>query len=261
MYYKNDIGSIYYEVHGPENAPVIVFSHGVTMDHQTFQEQVIALKDKYRVIVWDMPYHGKSSEINENLQFSTTAADFIIELLDALDISNAILAGLSLGSFVTQQAAYKYPERVVATIHLSGGSLYPKYSRWFKVLNPFFSLPISILPSRSLAKSFAKHKAITPHTIAYLEEGVHKTGKKSLIHLIKEMINDMVIGLPEPLKQPMLIIYGDHELGAIKKMNEKWHNNSLNSQISVIENAHHILNQDNPEECNKVLLDFLKKLL
>ncbi|MCC5910465.1 MAG: alpha/beta hydrolase [Clostridiaceae bacterium] len=261
MYYKNSIGSIYYEVHGPENAPAIVFSHGVTMDHRTFKEQVKALKDNYRVIVWDMPYHGKSSEIDENLQFSTTSADFIIELLDTLGIHSAILVGQSLGSFVAQRAAYTYPERVVATIHLSGGSLYPKYSKWLKVLNPFFSLPISILSYKSLAKNFAKHKAITPNTIAYLEEGVYKTGKKALMHLIKEMIDDMVIGLPEPLKQPMLIIYGDHELGPIKKMNKRWHHNSLNSQISVIENAHHILNQDNPEECNTVLLDFLKNLV
>ncbi|TCK98524.1 pimeloyl-ACP methyl ester carboxylesterase [Natranaerovirga hydrolytica] len=260
MYYKNNIGSIYYEVHGQENATTIVFSHGVTMDHRTFKEQVNALKDEYRVIVWDMPYHGKSSEIHKNLQFSTTAADFIIELLDSLDIPNAILSGLSLGSFVTQQAAYKYPDRVVATIHLSGGSLYPKCPKWLKVLNPVFSLPISILSHQSLAKHFAKHKAITPHTIAYLEEGVHKTGKKALMHLINEMINDMVIGLPEPLEQPMLITYGDHELSPIKKMNKKWHHNSLNSQLSVVENAHHILNQDNPEECNKVLLYFLKSL-
>lgn len=261
MYYKNKIGTIYYEVHGPEDAPAIVFCHGVTMDHQTFGEQVKALKENYRVIVWDMPYHGKSTEIDESLQFSATAADFIIELLDTLFIQRAILAGQSLGSFVIQQAACKYPERVVATIHLGGGSLYPKYPKWLKVLNPFYSLPVKMLSYKSLAKYFAKHKSITPATRAYLEEGVHKTSKKTLIHLIKEMINDMTMGITEPLTQPLLITYGDHELNAIKKMNIKWHSNSSNSQLAVIENAHHILNQDNPEECNKVLLDFIKKIV
>jgi pimeloyl-ACP methyl ester carboxylesterase len=132
MYYENNLGKIYYEFHGPEAAPAIVFSHGVTMDHRTFNDQVKALKDRYRVIVWDMPYHGKSTAIDDNLQFSTTAADFIMELLDHLKIDKAILAGLSLGSFVSQQAAYMYPERVMATIHISGSSLYPKYSGWIR---------------------------------------------------------------------------------------------------------------------------------
>ena len=50
MYYKNEVGTIYYEVHGPENAPAIVFSHGVSMNYETFDEQVKALKDRYRVL-------------------------------------------------------------------------------------------------------------------------------------------------------------------------------------------------------------------
>lgn len=261
MYYKNNIGTIYYEVYGPEKAPVIVFCHGVTMDHQTFKEQVDALKDNYRVIIWDMPYHGKSSEIDDRLQFSTTAADFIIEMLDTLGAKRAILAGQSLGSFVIQQAATKYPERVLATIHIGGGSLYPKYTKWLRVLNPFSSLLIKSLPYKTLAKSFAKHKAITPTTRAYLEEGVYKTNKKTLIHLMKEMVKDMIIGIPGPLNQPMLITYGDHEVSALKKMNIKWHRNNSNSQLEVIEKAHHILNQDNPEDFNKVLLEFLKKIV
>ena len=54
MYYENDRVKVYYEVHGEENnAPVVVFSHGICMDHQTFMPQVDALKDRDRVIIWD----------------------------------------------------------------------------------------------------------------------------------------------------------------------------------------------------------------
>jgi len=68
------------------------------MDHRTFETQVQALEDRYRVIVWDMPYHGRSSPIDKKLRFSTTATDFVIALLDELNIRQAVLAGLSLGS-------------------------------------------------------------------------------------------------------------------------------------------------------------------
>lgn len=36
MFYENKVGSVYYEVHGPKDAPAIVFSHGVAMAHRTF---------------------------------------------------------------------------------------------------------------------------------------------------------------------------------------------------------------------------------
>ena len=95
---KNDAGTVYYEVYRPEEAPAVLFSHGVAMDHRTFETQVQALEDRYRVIVWDMPYHGRSSPIDKKLRFSTTATDFVIALLDELNIRQAVLAGLSLGS-------------------------------------------------------------------------------------------------------------------------------------------------------------------
>jgi pimeloyl-ACP methyl ester carboxylesterase len=261
VYYENKLGRIYYEVHGPENAQAIVFSHGVTMDHRTFKEQVEVLKDRYRVIVWDLPYHGKSSAIDDRLNLSVTAADFLMELLDHLKVDEAILAGLSFGSLVSQQAASKYPGRVIAMIQISGQSLYPKRTRFLNILKPFLVIATKIQFEKRLAKSFAKHKTITPHTVTYLEEGFHHTGKKTFIHLSKEMIGALVTGIPGPLFQPMLIIYGDRELGAVQKLHRRWHDNTSNSEIVMIKNAHHITNQDNPEEVNKAILSFLTMCL
>lgn len=257
MYYENMLGRIYYEVHGPENAQVIVFSHGVTMDHRTFEKQVEDLKEKYRVIVWDLPYHGKSSAIDQKLHLSATAADFLMELLDYLKIDKAILGGLSFGSLVSQQAASKYPDRVIAMIQISGQSLYPKRSGLLIIVKPLLEIATKIRSEERLAKSFAKHKSITPNTVAYLEEGFHHTGKKTFIHLSKEMIRDLVTGIPGLLSQPMLIIYGDREFGSVQKMHQKWHTSTPNSKIVKIKNAHHITNQDNPEDVNKAILSFV----
>ena len=259
MFYKNELGNVYYEVHGPENAPAVVFSHGVAMDHRTFERQVEALKDNFRVIVWDMPYHGKSSAIDEKLPFSKTAADFIMEILDTLNIQKAVMAGLSLGSLVAQQAAYKYPDRVAAAIHISGGPLYPKYPGLFRIFKPFMGL-MKLYPTAMLNKAFAKHKTITEDTRAYLMETMSRTGKDTVIHLTKEMLQDMVDGLREQPKQPALIVYGDHDLAIIKNMSIKWHANQPGSKLQMVKNAHHIANQDNPEEINRILVNFLESI-
>lgn len=259
MFLKNDVGTIYYEVYGPEEAPAVVFSHGVAMDHRTFETQVKALADRYRVIVWDMPYHGRSSAIDKKLRFSTTAANFIIALLDELNIRQAVLAGLSLGSLVVQQAAHRYPERVKAVVHISGGPLYFKLPAIIKAAIPFISLFIKLYPAEAFNRTFAEHKALTQETKAYLMETIAHTGKDAVTHLTNEMVRDIATGLPGHPPHPALIVYGDHEMRFIRKMAEGWHDKHPNSQLVEVRDAHHILNQDNPVEFNAALLNFLEE--
>ncbi|WP_280770826.1 alpha/beta fold hydrolase [Salipaludibacillus daqingensis] len=259
MYFKNDKGQVYYEVHGREGEPTIVFSHGVGMNHETFSKQVEALKHHYRIIVWDMPYHGESTNIDDHLQFSLTAAEFLVEILNTYNIDKAVFVGQSLGSFVVQHVENMFPDKVLATVHIGGGSLYPKYSSLLKLFSPLMSLMINLYPSKSLYKSFAKHKALKEDTRNYLEKVTSQRGKKVIAHLTKEMLNDMIRGISAPIEKPMLIIYGDHDLAFIKKLSIKWDQNRSNSQLVVISDAHHIANQDNPESLNKELITFLNE--
>ena len=261
MYYEDNKGKIYYEIHGGnENTPVLVFSHGICMDHKTFIPQADILKNSYKVIIWDMPYHGMSSPINNRASFTETAADFIVKLLNHTRTDKAILVGQSLGSFVTQQVAHRHPEKVIATVHIGGGALYPGYTPLLKLLNPLISLFITLYPSNSVFKAFARHRALKPETRAYMEQVAAKTGKKVLSHVTQELLRDMVKGLPAPSEEPMLLVHGDHEASFVKKLLQKMNINYPNSQMAVVNDAHHIANQDNPEEFNKILLSFLDEL-
>ncbi len=261
MYFENKAGKIYYEIYGREDAPCVLFSHGINMNHETFKGQVDALQEKYRVIVWDMPYHGKSTPIDNRLSLTETAADFINDLLDHLEIKEAVLAGLSLGSYVTQIAAYKYPEKVKATIHIGGGPLHPPVSSLFKIFNPLLGFFIKLYPSSLIFKAFANHRALKQETRNYMVRVAAENGKWVLAHLTQELMRDMVRGLPEHTAEPKLLAHGDHEISFVQKQMKKWHRECPNSQFKVIEDAHHVANQDNPEGTNMVLLDFLGSTL
>lgn len=257
MYFENKSGKVFYEIYGREDAPAILFSHGINMNHETFKAQAEGLQNKYRVIIWDMPYHGKSSPICNNLPFTETTADFIIDLLDHLRIEKAVLAGLSLGSYVTQIATHKYPERVKATVHIGGGPLHPPVTPLFKIANPLIGLFIKLYPSNRIFKAFASHRTLKPETRAYMERVAAETGKKVMSHLTQEIMRDMVRGLPRHTSEPKLLCHGDHEISLVQKQMNRWHKECPESQLVIIENAHHIANQDNPEMTNKVLIDFL----
>lgn len=261
MYYESKFGRVYFESHGPEGAPPILFSHGVNMNHETFRGQVEGLKDRFRIILWDLPFHGKSGAIDTKLPFSETTAELAWDLLQHLGIQKAVLAGLSLGSYVSQRVVYKNPEGVLASIHIGGGPLYPPSTPLLKAFIPFIGAFISLYPQRSIFKAFARHKALKPETQEYMERIAAENGKWVMAHLTRELLRDMVRGLPHFTSEPKLLIHGDHEIAFVQKQMKRWEQETRDSRRVVVTNAHHITNQDNPEEVNEAIGNFLEEYL
>ena len=44
-------------------APWLIMVHGMTQDHRVFSSQVAAFKDRYRILLIDLPGHGLSTEV------------------------------------------------------------------------------------------------------------------------------------------------------------------------------------------------------
>ncbi|MBA4385554.1 MAG: alpha/beta hydrolase, partial [Anaerolinea sp.] len=85
--------SIHYWLSGPEKSPLVVFTHGATIDHHEWDATLSIVAEKYRVLTWDMPDHG----LSRPAPFSMAAAkDDLIALLDVIHVDQAILVGHSL---------------------------------------------------------------------------------------------------------------------------------------------------------------------
>jgi pimeloyl-ACP methyl ester carboxylesterase len=119
MPYANVNGQrLYYEDTGGAG-PVIIVSHGLLLDGTMFAPQVAALGNKYRCIIWDERGHGKTAgETLEPFSYYDSAND-LAALLAFLGVSNAILAGVSQGAFLSMRCALVHPDRVRALILIS----------------------------------------------------------------------------------------------------------------------------------------------
>lgn len=98
------------------DGPLVVFSHGLLMNHTMFAPQVAALRDAYRVVTWDQRGHGEAE--HEGTWSYWDSADDLLALLDHLGASSAVLGGMSQGGFLSLRAALRAPERVRALILL-----------------------------------------------------------------------------------------------------------------------------------------------
>jgi pimeloyl-ACP methyl ester carboxylesterase len=91
--------------------PTIVFAHGAAHDHSVWalQSRYFAHHGRNAVAV-DLPGHGRSE--GEPLPSMPAIADWLIALLDALQIEKVALIGHSMGALAVLDAAGRNPGRV-----------------------------------------------------------------------------------------------------------------------------------------------------
>jgi len=90
--------------------PTLILLHGLSANANSF-ESYMELLNNYRVISVDLRGRGLSEKPNNGYSILAHAKD-IIELMDALKIEDAILAGHSFGGLLTIYLAVHFPERI-----------------------------------------------------------------------------------------------------------------------------------------------------
>ena len=102
---------IYYELHGPEDAPVLALVNGILMSTASWPYQVPVLSKRYRLLLHDCRGQGQSAHPAGPYTMELHADD-LAALLDALHIERAHIGGISYGGEVAMTFALKYPARV-----------------------------------------------------------------------------------------------------------------------------------------------------
>ncbi|WP_426337862.1 alpha/beta fold hydrolase [Pseudoduganella sp. S-14] len=88
---------LYYKDWGPKNGQPVVFSHGWPLNSDSWESQMIFLAEKgYRCIAHDRRGHGRSSQPWDGNDMDHYADD-LAQVIEALDLKNAVLVGFSTG--------------------------------------------------------------------------------------------------------------------------------------------------------------------
>lgn len=95
--------------------PAVVLVHGAGNDHSVWNHQARHLAHHgFAVIAPDLPGHGRSG--GAPLPSIEALAQWLVALLDGLELERAALVGHSMGSLVALHAAAERPERVTRLV-------------------------------------------------------------------------------------------------------------------------------------------------
>ena len=104
---------LYYRVDG--EGPAVVFCHGRASTHLSWCHQVVALRDRFTCVTYDIRGFGRSTEEPGAPGFAAHCDD-LQGLLDHLGIDKAFIVGQSMGGFGALQFALRFPQRVLGLV-------------------------------------------------------------------------------------------------------------------------------------------------
>lgn len=125
---------VYFESAG--TGPVLLCLHTAGSDSRQYRGilNCAAITERFQVVCFDLPYHGKSSppagwQQREYQLTSQLYVDTIIGFMQAMDIERPLAMGCSIGGRVVLHLALQHPEKFRGLIGLqSGAHVNPYYN-------------------------------------------------------------------------------------------------------------------------------------
>jgi 3-oxoadipate enol-lactonase len=247
---------IHYWTGGKADAPLVVFTHGATIDHHEWDATLPIVGEHFRVLTWDMRGHGLSRPATFHLD--EAVADLLV-LLDRLEVREATFVGHSMGGNLHQEFAYHHPERVKALAMLDCTWNFMQLSAsdkfWLKAADPIFKLyPYKTLIDQSVAVS-----AISKDAQALMRKAMQQLSKEEYVHVLMDATSCLRYEPDYKITKPLLLMMGDKEAtGNIRKAMPLWAQHD-GVDLIVIPKAKHAANLDQPEIFHRTLMDFLQR--
>lgn len=251
----------------------LVLLHGITLRSDVWAPQLQQLTDRYRVIAVDLRGHGESTAGTAGFGIPRLADD-LATLLEALDLTDAIVVGHSMGGMTLMRFCGDHPDVLARRV----AGLAFVATRAHQVMPPYVDRLARVLVAQGQARLDAGHdlpaRAQATDPVVRLAFGDHPSRKA--IRIVGEMGTSMA---PEALvpslrglldhdardalratRTPSLVVVGTRDL--LTPVPSARHLAHLlpDSDFVVLPKAGHQLMQERPAELAELIDAFSAKL-
>jgi pimeloyl-ACP methyl ester carboxylesterase len=234
--------------------PALVLLHGFLCDGRVWRPQLSRLSDRFRLVAWDAPGAGASSDPPDG--FTTESyARCLAGFLAAVGIERAHVLGLSWGGILAQEFYRLHAERILSLV------LADTYAGWRG------SLPEAVWKER-LSACLQDAGGLVEALVARFVLGVftdaapqqlrdefsaiaaefHPVGFR-LMSLSSAEIDTR--GLLPSIDVPTLLLWGDDDRRSPLGVAEQFHAAIPGAELAIIPNAGHLSNMEQPDVFNE----------
>ena len=240
----------------------VVLIHGYPFNRSLWNEQVAALSNSYRVIAPDLRGFGETDAAEGPATMNRMAQD-VARLLDQLEITRAVVGGLSMGGYVAIAFYKQFPSRVRALVladtRAEADTEEAKQTRAQQaekaLAEGMAGIADAMLPKLLRPETVSKR----PEIVKRVRDMILKTkpeGAASALHGMAQREDQT--GLLSKISVPAMILVGAEDAITPVADSEKMHGAIAGSRLVVSENAGHVSNLERTEQFNEALLSFLR---
>lgn len=231
----------------------IVFIHGSGGDREDWRAQLDGLPHAATVVALELPGHGESDPPGET---SVAAyARWVTDFVDVLRLQRVVLVGCSLGSAITQWIALFGARSWLEGIGLVGaGARLRVHSAFLDGLRQDKENALAMLSDYCLSPAAGEPLRTR------LREKYVKTSA-DIVHGDLSACNEFdVMDKIHQVRLPTAIFVGEDDRLTPVKYARFLHDKISGSHLAVVPQAGHLVMMEQPEEFNRLIVEFLTEL-
>lgn len=236
---------VHYYVLGPADGAPVLLVHGLGGRAEDWAKLApLIAKAGYRVYLPDLPGYGQS-EWPADFSYSVgDEAKVVADFFDVIGLKQVNLGGWSMGGWVVQLVAARYPERISKLMLFDSAGLHVQPAWDVRLFTPVTPAELDKLDTLLMPHP--------PHIPGFVARDILRfSGKHSWV--IHRALNRMLEGkdttdhLLPSLRMPVLLVWGEADSIIPVSQGETMHRLIPQSQLDVVPACGHLA----PNECAK----------
>ena len=250
---------IFYEVIGEGDVTLVFIGGWSVATGRKCWEYQLSLATKYRLVLIDLPGHGKSRKDRERYTMELYGQD-VRKVIEKLDLNNLILIGWSMGGAVILEAELLLSDKTLGLIPVD--SLIPfSTSSYIKQEEGYitnYTKPIRENFQLFFTNfyNYLRSDKLKPKDIVFSQEHIQSLDKRSMISAITELLRWNMYDILPKIKKPIRCIFPGKSINL--KLREE-----INNFFDAIylEGLKHLMHKEDPVSFNLALEKRINELL
>jgi len=257
---------------GLKSDPVpLVLLHGTSASLHTWDGWVRQLGEQHRIIRFDLPAFGLTGPSPVSDYTIESYTDFVIAVLDEMQIDTFTLAGNSLGGYISWATAVRFPQRVnsLVLVDASGYQIESKSAPIaFRIAQtPFISSLLKSFMPRAIVDSSVRNVFGDPTRVTdklvdrYFELNTRQGNRQALVERFKQTQPGEMAKRVSEITVPTLIIWGgkDRLIPAMPSA-QRFNREIPQSELLIFEQLGHVPHEEGPVETAAAVSAFLQAI-
>jgi 3-oxoadipate enol-lactonase len=255
-HFEHDGCSLHYEEYG--QGPPLLLLHGLGSSCRDWEYQIPVLAEQYRVIAMDMRGHGRSDKPRERYSIRGFAGD-VEALIEHLNLGPVHVVGLSMGGMIGFQLAVDQPHLLKSLCIVNSApqvKIQSAYDAWQYAKRWGLA---RLLSMETLGKAIGRNLFPKPEQDDLRRKIASRWAENDKRAYLASFDAIVGWGVQQKLARitcPTLIISADRDYTPVS-IKEAYVKLIPHAKLVVIKDSRHATPLDQPQEFNRVVLEFI----